>query len=171
MRLPWLKPCLNFIVVYDIMKAIILLFAIFLSGLSYGQQHGDLTHGKVFGSKPNTTGMMDASKVEASMDKKTRISVTIKGKVLKVTKPKGGWFEMDAGNGKIIKAHFRVYNVTIPADLKGRTVIADGIAQKQFIADDQQHLAGDTVTGKKQHSVKTNPKQRLIFEVNGLMVE
>ncbi len=152
------------------MKAITLLFSIFLSGLSYGQQPGDLAHGKVFGSKPITTGMMDASKVEAYMDKKTRINVTIKGKVLKVTNPKGGWFQMDAGNGKIINAHFRTYNVTIPADLKGRTVIADGIAEKQFIADDQQHLAEDTVTGKKQHSTKTNPKQKLTFEVNGLMV-
>src|ERR1700732_3359702 len=153
------------------MKAITFLFSIFLSGLSYGQQHGDLAHGKVFGSKPNITGMMDASKVEASMDKKTRISVTIKGKVLKVTNPKGGWFQIDAGNGKIINAHFKVYNITIPADLKGKNIIAEGVAQKQFIADDQQHLAGDTVTGKKQHSVKTNPKQRLVFEVSGLTVE
>jgi hypothetical protein len=152
------------------MKTITLLFAIFLSGLSYSQQRGDSTRGKIFGSKPNTTGMMDASKVEAYMDKKTRISVTIKGKVLKVTKPKGGWFEIDAGNGKIINAHFSVYSITIPTTLKGKYVIADGIAEKQFIADDQQHFAGDTATGKKQHSVKTNPKQRLVFEVKGLMV-
>lgn len=115
--------------------------------------------------------MMDASKVEAHMDKKTRISVTIKGKVLKVTQPKGGWFEIDAGNGKIINAHFKNYDVTIPFELKGKYVIADGVAQKQFIADDQQHLAGDTATGKKQHSFKTNPKEKLTFEVSGLMVE
>ncbi|MDB4901265.1 MAG: hypothetical protein JWQ63_546 [Mucilaginibacter sp.] len=161
----------KFYCLYDIMKAITFLFAIFLSGLSYGQQQGYLAHGKVFGSKPNMTGMMDASKVEAYMDKKTRINITIKGRVLKVTNPKGGWFQMDAGKGRIINAHFRTYDVTIPPGLKGRNVIADGVAEKQFIADDQQHLAGDTVTGKKQHSVKTNPKQKLIFEVNGLMVE
>jgi len=43
--------------------------------------------------------------------------------------------------------------------------------QKQFIADDQQHFAGDTVTGKKQHEVKTNPKRRLSLEVKGMMVD
>jgi len=115
--------------------------------------------------------MIKASQLEGFMDKKTRISITVRGKVLRVTKQKGGWFEIDAGNGKVIAAHFKNYNVNIPAELKGRTIIADGVAQKQFIADDQQHFAGDTVAGKKQHSVKTNPKKRLTFEVKGLMVD
>ncbi len=105
------------------------------------------------------------------MDKKARITTAIRGKVLKVTKQKGGWFDIDAGNGKVIAAHFKLYNITIPDDLKGCTIVAEGVAAKQFIADDQQHFAGDTVTGKKQHSVKTNPKQRLTFEVKGLLVE
>ncbi len=105
------------------------------------------------------------------MDKKTRISITIKGKVLKVTKEKGGWFSLDAGGGKVIAAHFKDYDINIPSGLKGRTVIVEGVAQKQFIADDQQHFAGDTVNGKKQQNVKTNPKHRLTFEVKGLMVE
>ena len=78
---------------------------------------------------------------------------------------------MDAGNGKVIQAHFKDYNISLPTALKGRTVIVEGVAQKQFIADDLQHLAGDTVIGKKQHTVKTNPKQRLTFEVRGLMID
>jgi hypothetical protein len=50
-------------------------------------------------------------------------------------------------------------------------VIIEGVAQKQFIADDLQHFAGDTVQGKKQHQVNANPNQRLTFEVTGLMVD
>ena len=115
--------------------------------------------------------MIKASQVEAFMDKKTRISITLKAKVLKVTKEKGGWFIIDAGNGKTIAAHFKTYNVILPASLAGKYVVADGVAQKQFIADDLQHLAGDTVGGTKSHGVKTNPKARLTFEVKGLMVE
>ena len=105
------------------------------------------------------------------MDKKTRISVAIKGKVLKVVKTQGGWFDIDGGNGKIIHAHFTAYKVTIPTALQGKMIIADVVAQKQFTADDGQHFAGDTVSGKKQHSVKANPKTKLTFEVKGLMVE
>ena len=78
---------------------------------------------------------------------------------------------MDGGNGKIINAHFKDYNITLPLQLKGRTVIIGGVAQRQFIADDRQHFAGDTVNQKKQQRVKTNPLQRVTFEVTGLMVD
>jgi Domain of unknown function (DUF4920) len=154
------------------MKTLPILFVLILSSLaSSAQKQPRLSHGKVFGSKPDTTAIVNAPRLEAFMDKKARISTAIRGKVIKVTKQQGGWFDIDAGNGKVIAAHFKVYNITIPYNLKGRTIVAEGVAAKQFIADDQQHFAGDTVTGKKQHSVKTNPKQRLTFEVKGLMVE
>jgi len=153
------------------MKAITLLLTCFLGMLYPTQKHSPLPHGMVFGTKPNTVAMFKADAVEAYMDKKTRINTTISGLVIKVTKTKGGWFDIDAGNGKVIAAHFQNYNITIPEDLKGKYIIAEGVAQKQFIADDLQHLAGDTVTGKNQHKVKTNPKQVLTFEVKGLMVD
>ena len=130
-----------------------------------------LPHGMVFGLQPKEIAPIPASKIESLMFRKTRFTTAVSGKIIRVTKPKGGWFEMDAGNGKIIQAHFKNYNINLPAALKGRTVIIEGVVQKQFIADDLQHLAGDTVTGKKQHAVKTNPKQRLTFEVRGLMVD
>jgi hypothetical protein len=147
------------------------LFALFFFGHLFAQKHVPLPHGTVFGDTPNTIAMMDATKIEAFMGKRTRTSATIRGMVIKVTKPRGGWFELDAGNGKIINAHFKNYGINLPADLQGRIVIVDGVAEKQFIADDLQHLAGDTVSGKKQHHVNVDPKQRLTFEVKGLFVD
>jgi hypothetical protein len=129
-----------------------------------------LPHGTTFGKRVDTAQNMPATRLEAFMGKMTRISTTVKGKVLKVDTPKGGWFRLDAGNGKVIKVHFKDYNVTIPTGLRGRQVMIEGVAQKQFIADDMQHFAGDTVTGKKQHQSNADPKQRLIFEATGLMV-
>ena len=153
------------------MKAISLFFALLLCVFSFSWLPVQLPHGKVFGAKPDTTELISAAQIEIFMANKTRISATIRGKVIKVTKPKGGWFDIDAGKGKVIGAHFRDYNVTIPGDLKGRYVIAEGIAAKQFIADDLQHFAGDTARGKKQHNINANPKRKLTFEVKGLMVE
>jgi hypothetical protein len=153
------------------MKTTCLLLFLIVSSTLFSQTHPQPVHGMVYGTKPSTVAMVEATKVEAFMDTKTRISTTIHGKVLKVTKPKGGWFDIDAGNGKVISAHFKNIGVDIPAGLKGKSVIVEGVAQKQFIADDQQHFAGDTVNGKKQHGVKTNPKHKLTFEVTGLMVD
>lgn len=152
------------------MKYRILIATLFFSVKALAQ-HTPLPHGMVFGIKPSATEVIQANRLEGYMDKKTRISTTIRGKVLKVTKTKGGWFNIDAGNGKIIAAHFKNYQIDIPTALKGKNIIAEGVAAKQFLADDLQHFAGDTVAGKKQHQVKTNPKRRLSFEVTGLMVD
>src|SRR4051812_42990830 len=143
------------------MKVVPFLATLVLSINIYAQKHTPLPHGMVYGVKPNTVAMLPASRIEATMGKRARISATIRGLVLKVTQPRGGWFDIDAGKGKIIKAHFKNYAITLPYGLKRRIVIIEGVAQKQFIADDMQHFAGDTVIGKKQHYVKTNPMQRL----------
>jgi len=147
------------------------ILVILMPAMLLAQKHMPLPHGMIYGQKPDTMAMMTANKMEAFMDKKTRISTTIEGKIIKVTKEKGGWFDMDAGGGKIIAAHFKNYNVILPTQLAGRTVIIEGVAEKMFIADDLQHLAGDTVSGKKQHKVKTDIKRKVTFEVKGLMVD
>lgn len=153
------------------MKLLTFVVLLFTSVTVLAQKEAPLPHAMVYGQKPDTTAMMSAAKVEAFMGKKTRISTTIEGRVIRVIREKGGWFELDAGAGKIIAAHFKNYNINIPSDLAGRTVIMEGVAAKQFIADDLQHLAGDTVSGKKQHKVKTDPKRKVTFEVKGLMVD
>lgn len=150
------------------MKILAAITAILLSANVFAQT--PLPHGMVFGAKPDTTAMLPASNIEAFMGKRTRISATIKGKVLKVTRPKGGWFIIDAGMGKKIRAHFKNYKINLPRDLQGRTVIIEGVAAKQFVANDRQHYAGDTVIKKKKQRVKANPKQPLSFEIKGLMV-
>lgn len=153
------------------MKVFASLILFFISTVALAQNHAPLPHGMVYGQRPDTAAIMDAKRVEAFMGKKTRISTTIIGKVIRVTLAKGGWFQLDAGNGKIISAHFKDYNVTLPLNLAGHTVIIGGVAQKQFIADDLQHLAGDTVIGKQQHKVKTDAKRKVTFEVKGLIVD
>jgi len=151
------------------MKAhsIIIGFLIVAFPISYVQAQSH----KIYGSRPDTTGVMSASKVESFMDNKPRVTVAIKGKVLKVTKSQGGWFDIDGGNGDVIHAHFTTYKVFIPTRLKGKTVIVDGVAETPFIADAGQHFAGDTVSGKHENNTKTNPKKRITFEVKGLLVE
>ncbi|WP_426670027.1 DUF4920 domain-containing protein [Mucilaginibacter sp. McL0603] len=146
-------------------KTIFLLQALLFSFAVFAQTNKPLPHGTIFGKKPDETAMVNADKLQAFMAQKPRISTTIKGKVIKVTKEKGGWFDLDAGGGKVIAAHFKDYNINIPADLKGRTVIVEGVAQKQIVADDQQHYAGEN-----QPKAKDNSNQ-LTFEATGLIVE
>ena len=155
---------------YDSMKTTTLFSTLLLYLFTFNQQQTLLSRGRVFGVKPDTTAVVDAAKLEAFMGKRSRISVTIRARVTKVTRQKGGWFEMDAGNGRTIAAHFRQNNISVPTSLAGKYILVQGVAQKQFIADDGQHFAGDTARGKKQHGVNANRSRRLTFEVSGLMI-
>ncbi|MBL4677800.1 MAG: DUF4920 domain-containing protein [Mucilaginibacter sp.] len=153
------------------MKKLALLLLIFCSMQSFAQKPTALPHGMVFGKKPKDVPPVPAAKIETLMGGKIRQTTAIVGKVLKVKKEQGGWFNIDAGNGRIIEAHFADYNIKLPTAIAGRIVIIEGVAQRQLIADDAQHLAGDTATGKKQHQAKVNPKERITFEVQGLMID
>lgn len=155
----------------NIMKRLVFIAFIFCSISCFAQKHIPLPHGMVFGDKPNGIAPVAAKKIEAFMGKKIRQTTALTGTIIRVTKEKGGWFEMDAGNGKVIAAHFKNYNITLPKALAGRGVIIQGVAQRILTADDLQHFAGDTVTGAKQHAEKVNPKARMTFEVRGLMVD
>jgi hypothetical protein len=135
------------------------------------QKRVPLPHGITFGKKVDELQNIPAAKLEDFIGNKIRISTTITGKVLQVDTPKGGWLQLDAGGGKIIRVHFKDYNVFIPKQLKGRNVMIQGVAQKLLIADDMQHFAGENVDRKKQNAVKPDAKQRLTFEAWGLMVE
>jgi hypothetical protein len=146
------------------MKTACLLLVLLFSIPVNAQKRASLSHGMVFGLRPDTSALREATKIEALMDKKTRITATIRGRVVRVTKSKGGWFELDAGGGKTIAAHFKDYNVSIPMNLKGHTVIVEGVAQKQFVADDQQHFAG-----KKQPVAKKS--KQLTFEAKGMTID
>jgi hypothetical protein len=149
----------------------LLLYCLFIFFAADAIAQTPLPHGMVYGAKPDTTLMLPATKLETYMGHKTRISTTIRGKVTKVTKEKGGWFEVDAGNGKVIAAHFKNYNISIPAGLKGKTIIMQGVSAKQFIADDSQHFAGDSVVKKPRLIMHSKAKLKIDFEVMGLMID
>jgi hypothetical protein len=131
-------------------------------------QHTPLPHGMVFGQKPDTTIIVEATKTAAFMGKKIRISTTIRGRVVSVTQQKGGWFKLDAGGGKAISAHFKNYGITLPKALKGRVVIVEGVAAKQVDATNGQRFGGNT-TAAKDNAIQKEPAA-LTFEVTGLMV-
>ena len=97
------------------------------------------------------------------MGNKPRVSTTLRGKVVKVTNPKGGWFELAGTDGKIIQAHFKTAGINIPESLVGHYVIAEGTVAKQFVASDKQPMAGSTQKDDSSHG--------LSFEVTGLEVD
>ena len=130
-----------------------------------------LPHGTVFGEKPDTMIMERAEMLPKLMGNKTSLSTTLSGVVKRVTKVKGGWFELADSKGEIIAAHFKNYKINLPKAIKGRGVIVEGVAVRQFIADDSQHFAGDSVIQQSFNKRKSRKRALVTFEVSGLMVD
>lgn len=149
------------------MSRLILFILVSVAFKAYAQQK-PLPHGMVFGQKPDTTIIVAATKAQAFMGKKIRINTTIRGRVINVTKQKGGWFKLDAGGGKAISAHFKNYDVQLPTALKGRVVIIEGVAVKPVDATNGQRFGGNTAVDKD--IVLERKTVALTFEVSGLMV-
>jgi len=160
------KPTFNVIVIVPMKHLVFFIHLIYT--LNTYAQHIPLPHGMVFGERPDTTIIVEATKAIEFMGKKIRVSTTIRGTVVNVVKQKGGWFNLDAGEGKIISAHFKIYEVMLPSALKGRVVIIEGIAVKQTDAKNGQQFGGKFATPKHQAFKKQSPA--LTFEVSGLMV-
>ncbi|MBD1393747.1 DUF4920 domain-containing protein [Mucilaginibacter glaciei] len=154
-----------------IKSALMLMICFSCTVVGYAQKKVALPHGMVYGTKPSVIAPIPASTLERTMGGKIRQTTAVSGKIIKVTKEKGGWFEMDAGAGKVIAAHFANYNVTLPKQLAGRTVIIEGVAQRVLNPTDLQHFAGDTVKGAKEHKQQPDANRRLTFEVQGLMID
>lgn len=146
------------------MKILVLIFALFICNYTDAQ---NLPHGTIYGHKPSAAGLVPASKLENFMGKRTRISVSIAGVITNVIKTKGGWFNIDGGRGKSIVAHFKNTGISIPMSLKGHRVIVEGVAEKQFNANDKQHYAGNNSKANTKKTAVGN----INFEVTGLKVE
>lgn len=136
--------------------------------LNVSAQQTPLPHGMAFGQKPDTTIIVEATKTESFIGTKIRVNTTIRGRVVNVSKQKGGWFILDAGHGKHISAHFKNYDIVLPAVLKGRVVIIEGIAVKQVDSTNGQRFGGNIATTKG--SIRQKKDAELAFEVSGLMV-
>lgn len=134
---------------------------------SVAQKHTPLPHGMVFGAKPEVVNLHKASELDGYMGRQIRTSVVVEATVVKVTNPKEGGFQLDAGNGKVINAHFQAGKVSLPVDLKGRDVIVAGVAARQLSATGAQHLAGRSTGGTP---AKTNMTGQIDLEVTGLYV-
>jgi hypothetical protein len=144
----------------------LLIYLLFIPLFLTAQKRVPLPHGMVFGEKPEVVNLQQATNIQPYLGNRSRISAVIIGRVVKVTKPQGGWFDMDAGQGKVIAVHFKNYGINLPVELKGKEVIIAGTLTRQFEADDKQKYAGDNPA---THRTLVNPKE-LLFEATGLYV-
>ncbi|GAB2767221.1 hypothetical protein GCM10027275_06890 [Rhabdobacter roseus] len=141
-----------------------LLLCLSLASYASAQEH--------FGKKINDKKAIAAAELPDKMGSKEKMDTKVTGTVESVCQAKGCWMKMKLDNGETMRVTFKDYGFFVPKDIVGKTVVAEGLAQKSVISvADQQHYAEDAGKSKEEIAKITEPKQELTFVADGVIVK
>jgi hypothetical protein len=151
------------------MKKIIYLIAIVLL---YSLNQVSAQEMSYFGEKITEKGAIDASKLSDKMKGKTTLDTKITGTIMEVCKKKGCWMTLDIGNNQKMRVTFKDYAFFVPKDISGKTVVIEGVVQKEVTdVATLKHYAEDAGKSKEEIEKIDKPKEELTFEARGVIVK
>jgi hypothetical protein len=144
------------------------------------------TSGAKFGKELNADGAISPQDLVSKLNAKegfTEVSleegakeqgladVKVKGQVTAVCKSAGCWFTLQTTDGKEIFVRVRDHAFAMPADLEGKTVVAQGHAYQRVIpVEELRHLAEDAKASKAEIEAITQPETKYELLITGAMV-
>src|SRR5690606_34095780 len=155
------------------MKRIItLLLLTALMKLSYAQPPaGPARPGDTYGEKINADGALTTGQLVAKMSKNDTIQAKVTGKVLAVCPKKGCWWSIELPDKSTMFVKSLKYNVFVPTDLVGKTVVLDGQAFNRTVSvSELQHYAKDAKKSQAEIDAITQPAKEIRFDPKGVLV-
>lgn len=156
------------------MKKIITLFLLVcMVKLSYAQPPaGPANAGDTYGEKIDAKGALTTAQLVTKMsNSKDTIQAKVTGKVLAVCPKKGCWWSIELPDKTTMFVKSLKYNVFVPTDLVGKTVILDGQAFKRTVSvAELQHYAKDAKKSQAEIDAITKPGKEIRFDPKGVLV-
>ncbi len=147
------------------MKKIFFSIAVLFSALTVSAQQGAMQpqgsassispKGKVYGEKVDVKTVHPIGDLNVYFGRRTSVTTTIIAKVTDVDKS-GDFFYVKDNKGRPVTVRFKNAGSKIPQDVKGKTVLIDGVISKNFIANNKQHYAGSNEGMDKNDEKKNN---------------
>lgn len=154
-------------------KQILFIVAILMSlGLLAQAPKGKAKPGTVYGAKTEANGAHDAAEIPSMLAKKDTVATKIRATVLDVCSAKGCWLTFKINDTESAFVKMKDYGFFVPMDLKGKTVILDGITfTKVTSVEDQKHYAEDAKKPQSEIDAIKEAKKEIRFLANGILVE
>lgn len=125
----------------------------------------------VYGDSVKNENVIDYQAIPTAMKHEDEMDLKIKGLVSEVCNKKGCWLSMKLENGQEMRVTFKDARISVPANLKGKEVILDGLAYVDTISiEKQKHYAEDAGKAPEDIAKITSPKRELAFQATGLVV-
>ncbi len=156
------------------MKKIITLFLLVcVVKFSYAQPPAGLANaGDTYGEKVDAKGAITTAELVTKMNKTTdTLQTKVTGKVLAVCPKKGCWWSIEMPDKSTMFVKSLKYNVFVPTDLVGKTVVLDGQAFNRTVSvAELQHYAKDAKKTQAEIDAITKPAKEIRFDPRGVLV-
>ncbi len=125
-----------------------------------------------FGDSITQDGAMDANLLSSKMIGQDSLKTKLTGLIEDVCQKKGCWINMNIGDNKVMKVHFKDYSFFLPKDAGGKTVFIEGLAftETTSIAE-LKHYAEDGGKTKEEIEKIIQPETNITFEANGAILK
>ena len=126
------------------------------------------TYGKTLTSQNSVAG----TNLPQILGAKDSMAVKVTGQVADVCQAKGCWMDVKLNDNSVMKVRFKDYGFFVPKDLKGKTVVMNGMAYNKTISvAEQRHYAQDA--GKTEAEIKaiTQPQKSITFVADGVLLQ
>ncbi|MGZ5244320.1 MAG: DUF4920 domain-containing protein [Bacteroidia bacterium] len=125
-----------------------------------------------YGKKIDEAGAINGKEMKDKLGSNTSMKVKVKGEVVEVCKEKGCWLHMDMEDGTTLQIDMNKGNFTVPKDITGRIVIAEGTVKREVeeienLADYAQEVGKTEDEAKKTLVLES----KLSFTADGVIIK
>jgi Domain of unknown function (DUF4920) len=154
-------------------KQVILLLLLTAGLVQAGQaQQQPQSESRVFGQAFSPKKAIAARDLPRVLGNQDSLAVPVIGQVQDVCQAKGCWMDVRLTNNTVMKVRFKDYGFFVPKNLKGKTVVLNGLAYNQTVSvADQKHYAQDA--GKPAAEIRAikTPRKSITYTASGVLVK
>ncbi|MDU0370229.1 DUF4920 domain-containing protein [Hymenobacter endophyticus] len=128
--------------------------------------------GTIYGTSFAAASARPVGEVRQLLGTRTTAPLTLVGKAEAVCQAKGCWLTLALPDGQKMRVKFKDYAFFVPKDIAGRTVVVNGVAQREVVSvAAQQHYAKDAGKSAQEIAAITKPQEQLNFEADGVLIQ
>jgi hypothetical protein len=127
---------------------------------------------RVFGQAFSPRKAIPARDLPRVLGKQDSLAVPVIGQVQEVCQAKGCWMDVRLLDNTVMKVRFKDYGFFVPKNLKGKTVVLNGLAYNQIISvADQKHYAKDAGKSAAEIRAIKAPRNSITYTASGVIVK
>jgi hypothetical protein len=154
-------------------QVILLLLLLAVSLVQAGQaQQQPQAGSRIFGQAFSPQKAIPARDLPRVLGKQDSLAVPVIGQVQEVCQVKGCWMDVRLTDNTVMKVRFKDYGFFVPKNLKGKTVVLNGLAYNHTLSvADQRHYAQDAGKPAAEIRAITTPRKSITYTASGVMVK